>query len=114
MVLWDYGVNDADAHKGVYHQGRYNDLRKAAAEVFMKELRSLPNPPVVVLVEGRQPVAAHLAVADRYDLHVISYHDATARAPGGLGKQITWGANQCPGHPANSGFLAVKTPSWTL
>ena len=56
VVLWDYGVNDADAHKAVYRQGRFKDLRVAAADVLLRELLSRDAPAVVVVMEGSGPV----------------------------------------------------------
>ena len=54
VVLWDYGA-DADAHKAVYRQGRFKDLRVAAADVLLRELLSRDPPPVVVVIEALGP-----------------------------------------------------------
>lgn len=101
VVLFDYGINDEDAHKAVYHQGNFRDLRGAATEVFIREILSMDRPPVIVVIEGRAPVGAHRAVATGYDLDVISYNDAIRALPvtASYSQRIRWTNTKMMSHP---------------
>ena len=110
VVLWDYGVNDADAHKAVYRQGRFKDLRVAAADVLLRELLSRDPPPVVVVIEGSGPVKAHAAAAEHYDLDVLAYHRAAAGAPAPLYHNCSWKPNVA--HPLPTVHHALGDLVW--
>ena len=110
VVLWDYGVNDADAHKAVYRQGRFKDLRVAAADVLLRELLSRDPPPVVVVIEGSGPVKAHAAAAEHYDLDVLAYHRAAAGAPAPLHHNCSWKPNVA--HPPPTVHHALGDLVW--
>ena len=101
VVLFDYGINDEDAHKAVYHQGNFRDLRGAATEVFIREILSMDRPPVIVVIEGRAPVGTHRAVATGYDLDVISYRDAIRALPvtASYSQRIRWTNTKMMSHP---------------
>jgi len=110
VVLWDYGVNDADSHKAVYRQGRFKDLRRAAADVFLRGLLSRVPPPAVVVIEGSGLVTPHAAAAEHYDLDILAYHKMTARVPAPLRHNCSWKANQA--HPPPTVHHALGDLVW--